>query len=131
MALDASFIIIIFLPQKLFEYRFFGQKKLLNILLKCGTSEWLHQQAKRNSDELDYRAESSVYAEAVASPFCTPVSGKVARTSKTSRAAKSNRLGPQAPVLNSGLMTFTIWTHAFYDAAVYYIFRDIEIENQV
>ncbi|XP_031401743.1 transcription factor E2FA-like [Punica granatum] len=58
-------------------------------------------QVKRKSDELDCKVESTVYAEALNSPFQTPVSGKVAKTGKNSRAAKSNR-GPQTPVSNAG-----------------------------
>ncbi|KAK4791040.1 hypothetical protein SAY86_031453 [Trapa natans] len=50
---------------------------------------------------LDCKPESSVNAGAVTGPFQPPVSGKVARIGKISRAAKCNRLGPQTPVYSS------------------------------
>lgn len=86
---------------------------------------WVAQQVKRKSDELDCKPVSTLYAEAVNSPFHTPVSGKVAKTAKTSRAAKSNRLGPQAPAFNAGQLTILIWT-SFYDPTFYSILKDID-----
>lgn len=70
---------------------------------------------KRKSDGLQCKAESTVYTEAVSSPFRTPVSGKAAKTGKTSRAVKSNRMGPQTPVPNAGELTILICTPACYD----------------
>lgn len=71
---------------------------------------------------LDCKIESSVCAEAVNNSFQTPASRKVAKTGKTSRAAKSNRMGPQTPVSNAGGLTILISILAVHDPLFLFLF---------
>lgn len=79
----------------------------------------LQQPLKRKGDAADHKAEfhewatGAGYVETVHSPLHTPASGKSAKTNKTSRVAKGNRLGPQTPISNAGKLGFYFFLFSF------------------